>query len=67
MITGDSRMPFGKYKGEKIKSIPPAYLLALYHHNAMKRPYGRDMRDVMIYIGDNKDELQKRAQHWKTT
>ena len=55
----DSIMPFGKFKGRKMKDVPAWYLLSLRRNNMRTRSYGR-MKDVMIYISDNYDELQSK-------
>ena len=51
MITDNSIMPFGKYKGEKMANIPPEYLIWLYEND---KCYG----DIKEYIAENMDVLK---------
>jgi hypothetical protein len=51
MLTENSPMPLGKYKGKPMKDIPVLYFNALY--KKVGRAYSRDMRDVIVYINDN--------------
>jgi uncharacterized protein (DUF3820 family) len=60
MLTGESLMPFGKFKGEKMESLPPWYLLKIYENNIRNRNHGR-MADVMLYITDNLESLQEKS------
>ena len=52
-------MPFGKFKGRKMKDVPGWYLVSLYKKNLGYRSYG-NMSKVMVYINDHYDELQER-------
>lgn len=54
MITDESLMTFGKYKGTKMEDVPAKYLIWL-HENAT---VGKDLR---IYLDDNLDVLRKQA------
>jgi uncharacterized protein (DUF3820 family) len=65
-LTQESTMPFGKFKGRKMKDVPAWFLLNLYKKQIRYRSYGR-MKDVMIYITDHKDELEKEHRTWDTT
>jgi uncharacterized protein (DUF3820 family) len=48
-------MPYGKYRGKTLESIPDDYLLYVYEkHN----PYGT----LKTYIEDNLDEIKKNAE-----
>jgi uncharacterized protein (DUF3820 family) len=47
----NSKMPFGKYKGELMANIPPYYLLWLYEND---KCYG----DIKNYIKDNLDVIK---------
>jgi len=51
MITDESLMPWGKYKGDKMINVPASYLLWLYD---MEKVYG----EVKEYIKDNLEVLQ---------
>jgi uncharacterized protein (DUF3820 family) len=40
MLTDESKMPFGKYKGDQMINVPANYLLFLYNDNEGKKTYG---------------------------
>jgi len=50
-MTDESKMPFGKYQGEKMANVPAKYLMWLYYE---KKVYG----DLKVYIEENKDVLE---------
>lgn len=47
-----SRMPFGKYKNEKMANVPPDYLLWLYNE-------GKCFGEVRQYIQENLSVLKE--------
>ena len=49
-LTDDSRMPYGKYKEDKMINVPASYLIWLYDNNKCSG-------DVREYIKDNYDVL----------
>ena len=53
----NSIMPFGRFKGRKLKDVPDWYLISLYKNNRRYRTYGR-MSQLMVYINDNYDTMQ---------
>jgi uncharacterized protein (DUF3820 family) len=55
-MTDNDKMPFGKYKGEKMANIPPDYLIWLYENN---KCYGA----VEDYIKDNLDVLREEIKY----
>jgi uncharacterized protein (DUF3820 family) len=55
-LSDTDRMPFGKYKNEKMANVPAKYLLWLYEQ-------GCDNIDVAIYIAENMDALKEEAEH----
>jgi len=50
-MTDESVMPFGKYKGDPIGTVPASYLLWLYEEN---KCYG----EVKQYIRENMDVIK---------
>ena len=56
MLTDESRMPWGKYKGEKMANVPGSYLLWLYENNKCDR----ETRD---YIEDNLDAIKSEIKY----
>lgn len=54
MLTDESLMPWGKYKGTKMPNVPDEYLLWLHDE---KKCNG----EVLNYIEDNLDALRKNA------
>lgn len=36
-MTDDSKMPFGKYKGQPLKDVPDGVLLYYYDHKMLER------------------------------
>lgn len=50
-MTDSSIMPFGKYAGEKMANIPPAYLLWIFENN-------KCTPEVASYIADNLEVLK---------
>lgn len=54
MFTGDTVMPFGRYKSIKLHSIPPEYLLGLLNHRGNKSIPA----DLFKYIDDNMDKIK---------
>jgi uncharacterized protein (DUF3820 family) len=52
MITDESIMPFGKYKGEAMANIPPDYLLWLLEN-------GNTYGDMKQYLEDNRETFKQ--------
>ena len=52
MLTDESLMPFGKFKGKRLANVPARYLLYLYRESIV---YG----DLKAYIEDNFEVLEK--------
>ena len=50
-LTDESIMPFGRYKGDRLKTIPASYLIWLYENNKCNK-------DLNDYIEDNLDVLK---------
>lgn len=57
MLTDESLMPFGKYKGEKLANVPAGYLIWLYDN---KKLFG----DLKKYCEENIEvlKIQKRQE-----
>ncbi len=53
-LTDESKMPFGKYKDEKMINVPASYLMWLYDT-------GKCNSDVKEYIKDNLDVIKKQS------
>ena len=51
MMTDNSLMPFGKYKGEKMANVPSDYLLWIFENNECTP-------EVAKYIADNLDVIK---------
>ena len=58
-LTDDSKMPFGKHKGEKMENVPARYLLWLYGEMEAKK---QSQGPVFRYIKDNLKALEKEAE-----
>jgi uncharacterized protein (DUF3820 family) len=58
MMTDNSTMPFGKYKGEKMANVPAKYLLWLHKE-------GKCFGELRRYIEDNMDVLQDEVEKEK--
>jgi uncharacterized protein (DUF3820 family) len=54
----NSRMPYGKYKNEKMANVPPDYLLWLLEN---KKCFG----EVARYIEENKQILKEEIEYNK--
>lgn len=54
ILTDESLMPWGKYKGYQMINVPAKYLLYMYENN---KCYG----SVKDYIEDNLDFIKKGA------
>ncbi len=52
MLTDESPMPYGKYKGDKMINVPAHYLIWCYDNDKVSP-------DVRAYIDENIDVLQK--------
>jgi uncharacterized protein (DUF3820 family) len=52
MLTDDSLMPFGKYKGDKMANVPAGYLMWLHDNNKCNA-------EVKAYIEDNLEVLKE--------
>ena len=50
--TDNTKMPWGKHKGEFLKLIPPSYLLLLY-----EQPWIKDWPGLHAYLKKNEDLL----------
>jgi uncharacterized protein (DUF3820 family) len=53
-----SRMPFGKYKNEKMANVPASYLLFLYKE-------GKCFGDLQKYIEENMPVLKEEIEREK--
>lgn len=53
VLTDDSLMPFGKYKGQKMANVPADYLMWL-----SKQEWIEEWEGVNMYIIDNADVLE---------
>lgn len=51
MLTDESLMPWGKYKGTKMAYVPADYLMWLYDNNKCSG-------EVKAYIEDNMDVIE---------
>lgn len=51
ILTDDSPMPFGKFKGKRMEEVPAAYLIWLHENNKCSG-------NVKAYIEDNLDALR---------
>ena len=58
MLTDNDKMPFGKYKGEKMANVPADYLMWVYDNNIV-------IGDVRNYIRDNLDVIQAEIKRMK--
>lgn len=50
-LTDNSKMPWGKYEGEKMANVPAEYLLWCFNNNKCSK-------EVAVYIQDNLDVLK---------
>lgn len=55
MLTDESIMPFGKYKGKTLANVPDDYLLWLLRENKCSG-------EVLQYIKENYDAIKKNAE-----
>jgi len=55
-LTDDDRMPYGKYKGEKLLRVPASYFHWLWTNGKSAEPPGKD--DVADYIRHNMASLK---------
>lgn len=51
MMTDNSLMPFGKYKGQKMANVPSDYLLWIFENN-------KCTPEVAKYIAENLDVIK---------
>ena len=51
-LTDQTKMPFGKYKGDKLANVPSEYLLWIYDNYDLKP-------ELKAYIDDNRAVLQQ--------
>jgi hypothetical protein len=58
-LTDESKMPFGKYKGYQMQSVPGQYLMWLGNELAAKDILRPAENAVFNYIEDNLDALEK--------
>ena len=58
VLDDNSPMPWGKYKGQNMGSVPDSYLLWLYKENKAKG-------DVLEYIEDNLDAIKNNINEQK--
>lgn len=65
LLTDNSEMPFGKFKGQEMEDVPAAYLLFIWEEKKAVYNAGGKMRldeqRVMAYIEDNLVGLEKEA------
>lgn len=54
LLNEHSPMPYGKYKGRKIRDVPADYLLWLYYND-------RASPSIKQYIEENIEDLENRA------
>ena len=54
LLNDHSPMPYGKYKGEPLKKVPPDYLLWLYYND-------RASTGIKEYVERNIEALEKKA------
>ena len=59
IITDDSIMPWGKYKGEKMANVPASYLMWCYNNNKCSP-------SVKEYIQDNLDVFKEEIKRENT-
>jgi uncharacterized protein (DUF3820 family) len=57
--TDNSPMPLGKYKGDKLGSVPSGYLLYIYEQGINEILYP----ELKKYIEDNMQVLKQEQQH----
>lgn len=50
-MTDNSKMPFGKYKGEKMANVPASYLIWIFENNKCSP-------EVAKYIAENLDVIK---------
>ena len=55
IITDNSPMPYGKYKGKKMGEVPDEYLLWLYTYSS---PCDNPEDRVIAYIEENLDAIK---------
>lgn len=54
MLTDNSLMPFGKYKGTKMANVPASYLIWIYENNKCSI-------EVIKYVRENLDVLKEES------
>ena len=60
VLTDESIMPFGKYKGKEMANVPASYLLWIYDEWTLPNPrFGFVHQEVKAYIEENLDVLRK--------
>lgn len=57
-MTDNSKMPFGKYKGEKMANVPASYLIWIFENNKCSP-------EVAKYIADNLDVIKSEINYNK--
>lgn len=68
ILTDESLMPFGKFKGIRMEDVPGSYLLWLYDEWTLPNPrFGFVNTDVKEYIEDNMDAIKMEVKNEKTT
>lgn len=58
-MNDESKMPFGKHKGEKLKDVPASYLIWLFGEMEGKK---QSQGPLFQYIKDNLKVLEKEAE-----
>jgi len=59
MLTDDSPMPFGKHKGKEMVTVSCKYLLWLYDEYSEQEDLGPQMQEVLDYVEDNMEDMEK--------
>lgn len=57
MVSGESRMPFGMYEGEKLVNVEPAYLLVVGESEMAKKEYP----ELSAWVAENRKMLEEAA------
>jgi hypothetical protein len=58
-FTDDTRMPFGKYRGQALRDVPAAYLLWLGDNLV---PDNYDKTAILVYINESRRALEMDAE-----
>ena len=60
-FTGESLMPFGQYKGQKLKDLPHSYLHFLHTHEKAGRIAAYIKENLLIIVDGAMKENKQRA------